>query len=288
MRKIFILFLVFTATFFMESCKEINDMKWWNSAHKNDRLLAKAGNRSLYMSDLENLLSNNARKDDSARLVNAYIDRWARESAMMLEAEKLVAKDANMDKMVNEYRASLLLAKYESNLIEMNVDTIINDAEIRDYYDHNKSKFELEQKIVRCHFVKIKKDTPKLKDAEKWWNSKKDSDFLAFKKFATTYAEKVILNDNVWYSLDDLNALLPKGSNIDSKKEVIIRGEKTDYNYFLRVLELVDKQTAPLDYVKDQIRKMIFHNRKAKKLDEQRRITYDKAVQQSNVKIYTQ
>jgi hypothetical protein len=288
MRKNYTLFLVLLATVIMVGCKEINNMNWFSKAHKNDRLLAKAGNRSLYMSDLENLLTNNARKEDSSRLVNAYIDRWARESAMMLEAEKLVAKDANIDKMVNEYRSALLLSKYESNLVEMNTDTTISNADIAAYYQRNKSKFELDQTIVRCYYVKVKKDTPKMKDAEKWWNSKKDNDFLAFKKFATTYAEKVILNDTIWYSLDDLNSLLPKGSKIDSKKDVIIRGEKTDYNYFVRVLELVDKQTAPIDYVKDQIRKMIFHNRKSEKLDEQRRITYDKAVQQSNVKIYTQ
>lgn len=285
MQKIYTLFFLCGVALCTIACKDIN---WWGNAHKNDKLLVKAGNRSLYMSDLDNLLTDNTGKTDSARLVNAYIDRWARESAMMIEAEKSVAKDANIEKMVTEYRASLLLAKYESNLAEQLVDTIVSTSEVNSYYDKNKSKFELEQKIIRCHYVKIRKDTPKIKDAEKWWSSKKESDMLAFKKYVNTYAEKVLLSDSTWYTLDDLNALLPKGSEISTKKETIIRGEKGDYTFFVRILELVEKQIAPLDYVKDQIKKMILHSRKSTKLDEQRRSTYDKAVQQNNIKIYAQ
>ena len=68
-------------------------------ADDNDRLLAQAFNKSLYLSELTGMVPENSSPEDSSLIVNAYIERWVRENLLMHEAEKNVPHDLNIDEL---------------------------------------------------------------------------------------------------------------------------------------------------------------------------------------------
>ena len=56
--------------------------------------------------------------EDSTLIINAYVERWVREQLLMQKAEENIPKDLNLNKLVNDYRESLILNNYERLLIE--------------------------------------------------------------------------------------------------------------------------------------------------------------------------
>ena len=121
----------------------------------NDRLLAKVHNKSLYLSDMEGMIPEGLSSEDSSLIINAFVERWARDAVMMYQAERNVPKDLNIDKLVRDYRASLLTNNYEKILVEQLLDSLVTQQELADFYELNKSQYQLEFDIVRGHFVKV-------------------------------------------------------------------------------------------------------------------------------------
>lgn len=85
-----------------------------NKNYANDKLLAKVYDKPLYLSELSDIFSDQTMsKADSNQLIANYVERWVRDNAIMYEAEKNVPKDLNLDKLVKNYRSSLVRSIYE-------------------------------------------------------------------------------------------------------------------------------------------------------------------------------
>ncbi|HNL38704.1 MAG TPA: hypothetical protein PKH43_06215 [Saprospiraceae bacterium] len=122
----------------------------------------------------------------------------------------------------------------------------------------------------------------------KLWNSRKDADEQRLDAFAQQWAALALMNREKWYRLDDVAALLPKGTlnsdNIDSRREGTV--SDGDFRYYYRVLEVVrGKEPAPFDYVRDQIANVILHKRKQELLERWKEDLYQKELQRENIKI---
>lgn len=90
---------------------------------QDDRLLATVFNRSLYLSDLDEMIPESASKQDSTLFINAFTERWVRENVLMHEAEVNIPQDLNIDRLVRDYRASLIKHNYEQILVELEMDS---------------------------------------------------------------------------------------------------------------------------------------------------------------------
>ncbi len=68
--------------------------------------------------------------EDSSLIINAYVERWIRETLLLLEAERNIPSDLNIDKLVRDYRASLVRHSYEQFLVEQLLDSTVTKAEL--------------------------------------------------------------------------------------------------------------------------------------------------------------
>lgn len=255
-----------------------------------DKILAKFRNKSLYLSELEGLIPNGSSGEDSVLIINAYVERWLRENILLQEAELNVPKDLNIDKLVRDYRASLLKHNYELILVNQLLDSVVTKAELDEFYEKNKDQFHLDEPILRAHFVKIPAAAPELAQFQKWWNNyEKPGNFPAIQEYSKTYASVAKLNDSVWYEINDLAADMPPGwltpSNTNSKKEFIQRDD--NFAYFFRVLDLINSNSVPpFSYVEDKARRVILHQRKQKLLDQKKEEMYERELRQNNIKVF--
>ena len=136
------------------------------------RVLAKVADRELRMSDLEGMFPEGTSKTDSATIMTAFVSRWVKDNLVMQEAEKNIPADVNIDKLVREYRSSLILNTYQQTLMSNSLDTAVSDQELRSFYETNKELYTLETPIMRCLFVKVPNTAPNIKDFEKWWDGR--------------------------------------------------------------------------------------------------------------------
>lgn len=249
-----------------------------------DPLLAKAYDKSLYLSDTEGLFPEGTSSEDSSLILNAYVQRWLRDQLLMYEAERNIPKDLNIDKLVRDYRASLVRYNFEKKIIAEKLDSSVSESELRAFYDAHPEQFQLENTILKCYFLKVPADAPQ-NELNKIWYAK-DRDKLG--NYAKQWATASLLDPARWYKLEEIAAFLPKGTlttdNVGSRRE----GTLNDggFRFYYRVLETVrGKETAPFDYVRDQALNIILHKRKRDLLEKWKEDLYQKELRRENVKI---
>lgn len=252
------------------------------------RVLAKIGERELKMSDLEGMFPEGTTKTDSATIITAFVNRWIKDNLVMQEAEQNIPADVNIDKLVREYRASLILNTYQQKLMANALDTAVSEQELRNFYETNKELYALETPIMRCLFVKLPNTAPEIKNFEKWWDGGKKEDKNKIYSYAENYASMFMLIDSAWHKADRIAVELPKGT-IDP--EDVSTGEYTrkdeNFSYFLKILKVKNKRdVAPFEFIRDQASKFILHQRKQKLIEDKREELFKRELQANNVKIF--
>lgn len=258
-----------------------------------DPMMAQVFDKKLFASEVNSVVPETMDSTDRILARNAYVDRWIKENVMLHEAEKNIPADLQIDKLVKDYQASLIMLQYEKSVVESLLDTVISDAELEAYYDANKSQYQLESTIVRCHLIKFPRslDDKTVKKIDSSWKGNKDSDFRDLVSLSTTFAETYYLSDSIWYKLDVISQEMPKGSiSLNAiRNNKVFQLTNDDYYYFLKILDVKDKtEIAPLAFIQEQASRVILHKRKIALLEKLREDLYQRAVSRNNIKIFTQ
>ncbi len=252
-----------------------------------DKPLARVFNRTLYLSEMDGMFPPG---EDSTLIINAYIERWIREALLLQEAERNIPSDLNIDKLVRDYRASLVRHSYEQFLVEQLLDSTVTKEELQAFYENNKEQYQLETPIMRCFFVKVPLPVYRGEELRRLWNSTRDEDYAKLVQFCSEFAESHLLEDSTWHKVEDIAAELPPGilspNNAGSKKEITLRDDK--YEYYLRILELKNRQEiAPFSYIEEQARRFILRSRIDRLLEDKKNEMYDIELRRGNVEIFS-
>jgi hypothetical protein len=248
-------------------------------------LLAKVYNKSLYRSEIEGVVPPGTSPEDSLLLVRAYIQRWVREQLLMYEAERNIPKDLNIDKLVRDYRASLVRFNFEEQIVAEQMDSTVTESELRAFYESNKDQFQLESTILKCQVIVIPYKAPQ-QEFNRLWYSKNPADEHRLRVLSKQWAKEALLDTERWHRLEEVSALLPRGTI--SSENVAPRREGTlsdgDFRYYYRVLDVVrGKETAPLEYVRDQATALILHRRKQELIERWKEDLYQQELRRRNI-----
>ena len=145
--------------------------------------------RDRYLSELDGMIPSDINQEDSLNIINAEVERWAREAVLMQEAEKNIPNDLNIDGLVRDYRASLIRHNYEKIWVEMKLDSSISELELNNYYEKNKEQYQLESSIFRCHIIKISLKAPNLNQLRIMWRSSDEKDMKKMKDYCDQNAD---------------------------------------------------------------------------------------------------
>lgn len=255
---------------------------------ENDRLLAKVHDKTLYISDMPGMFPSGINTEDSILIIDNYVRRWVRDAVLMHEAEVNVSQDLNIEKLVSDYRESLIKNNYERFLVSEMLDSIVTQKELLEYYEKNKQQFQLEASVMRSYFLKIPSNSTDKTKVKKWWESDRPQDFKMLKAWAAKNASVAFLNDSTWYKVSEVADFLPIGTltenNVTSKKEFTQKDGESDY--YFKLLEFVKrKEIPPLSYVEGQARKYILHKRQSKLLEETKEKMYNREMRDNNIQL---
>ena len=258
-------------------------------APNEDPLLARVHERELRLSELDGMFADNATAEDSSLVISAFTNRWCRDAALQWEAERNLPADFQIDRLVRDYRASLVSSHYEEVLASMKLDSSISRTELEEYYEAHKSQYQLERPIVRCLFIRVPYPLQDEATLQQLWNNGQVEDTAALAAFCDRFAELTLLDRAAWYGLDDIAAQLPEdvltAGNVDKKGEFSMR--EGSYRYYFRLLEVKPRlEIAPLSYVEAQARKVILHNRKRRVLEEAREEIFNRETRRNNIETF--
>ena len=122
---------------------------------KSDRVVvAECYGQKLYAEDLEGVVPADASRMDSIARVNAFVDSWIRTQLLIHQAEiNLPPEQLDFSRQLQDYRNSLTIYAYESQMIEQYLDTVVSEEEIADYYEGHKENFQLRATMVKAAYV---------------------------------------------------------------------------------------------------------------------------------------
>jgi len=238
--------------------------------------LVQAYDNVLYDKDIEDLLSGEESSEDSALIINAYIERWLRNQVMLYEAKNQIEDMERIDEMVEDYRRSLILYDYEEQLTTAMLDTIVDNEEVIDYYEENQKDFILNQRVLGLMWWKNGEIKETGIDIEVFRDSLRNKTHIL--------QEKDSLARLNYFSYRDIIRKFSE-VNPDELPENIFSVYKNGVEWRLLLLEEVPEgEIAPLLFVRDEIEKLILHRRKIKLLQKIKEDNYQKALKKNRIK----
>jgi len=252
-------------------------------------VVAKVYGNYLYESDLQGLVIGGVSKHDSLMLVNSFIDNWVRKQLLIRQAEKnLTSAQTNFKQKMEDYRNSLLIYNYETQLILEKLDTLINESEIEAYYENNKQNFELRHNMVKVVYAILPIES-KMKTA--FHSLMKDNlDLDSLDILAGTYAISYYNDTTSWIRFDDLLLQIPLQTyNQESflNNTSFVEIDEAPYSYLVHFNNfLTSEGVSPLEIEHDNIKNIILNKRKQALIKETHQGLYDKALREKVIEIF--
>ena len=261
------------------------------SAPAKQVLLAQVFDYKLYFDDIKDLMQGYANAEDSIQQVRSLTEHWVRDRLILVEAEKNFPKEANMNKLLEDYRQSLLRHFFEQRAIEERLDTVITEADLEKYYEANKEQHRLETGILRGYYFKIAKPLSRSDKILSWWKTFPQYHYDDVISYAAQRAKTNWADSTKWHEMHMVIQLFPEGtlspSSIRSNQGIM--KEDRDYVHLLYPLEVYyERDVAPLSTVKDQAARYIIHQRELELLERIKKEIYDRDIKHEQVKIFTE
>ena len=223
------------------------------NAEEESPLVARVYEHELHMDDLVGLVGEGVSGEDSAAIVDNYVDQWVRQTVMLSKAEKNVKDD--FSRQMNEYRNSLLIYAYERQIVEQLLDTVVTDAQMEEYYESHGSQFLLKSSIVKAVYVSAPKNNKadgKLK-ALVCKQSFRDEDIVEMQSLATNQSVVPLTTYN-------------EGLYLKQNRSIVLADDSL--RWYVRILDYkVTDEVSPFELQRDNIRAIILNHRKLEILD---------------------
>lgn len=245
----------------------------------------------LYADELQDVLPPDIGKMDSLTQVNAYIDSWIHRQILIHQAEiNLPAEQLDFTKQLQDYRNSLVIYAYETQMIEQYLDTVVSDEEIEAYYEEHKENFQLRSTMVKTAYVILNEECKSAKEFKKLMSARDTLDLVQLDALAEKEAVASFLDVDAWVRLEDLLAKIPLeifNSESFLKRNRFVSFEKDDLTYMVRFEDyLLEKSVSPLEIEREGIRNILLLKRKKELLSLMSSELYEKAKKEKVFEIY--
>jgi len=255
------------------------------------RPLAKVGDQTLYVDELMAALPQEISSTDSSLFADNFIRQWATKQLMVSRAElNLNSQQKDVSRQLEEYRQSLLIYLYQTEWVRQQMDTTVSTAEIEEYHAQHSKDFELQEDIVRALFIKLNLNDPEIDNLKKWIRKDDDPELRSvLEGYCSQHALSMHLNDQHWVPLEKLLGQLPISAGMtasQAKYRTFIEASDSTARYIIDIKELKQKgQTAPIDYVGNNIASVILNRRKLDLMRKLERDIYEQAVSKGKVEV---
>ena len=280
------LFFFFVFFIWLCSCKrvEINEMK---------DIVASVGEETLGRSDVTRLIPKGISSSDSLLMAESIIKKWVKDCLVFdVALRNLGSEKEEVDKLVEEYRRSLIRYRYQERLVEEKLQADIRESDKLSYYEENQDKFVLDKGLIKGLFLKIPIDAPGLSDVKKWYKS---IDVVSLEKIEKYSVQNAMIYDyfyDKWVDFDEVMENIPlqvSDPNAFLKANKVVEVSDSSYCYLLNIKEYLPVgDVAPYDYAGARIMEMLVNQRKVEFLRNFEDELYNDAIRNGNVKFYSE
>ena len=272
-------------TFLVTSCDYFR-------APREPKAIARVGKSYLYESDILNLVPKGTSEQDSIAIVKSFIGRWATQKLLFEAAEKNIGKDQldEFNVLIEQYKVDLYTKAYLENLVIRQVDTLVTDDQIVDYYNKNKQYFKNSSELVKLRYINLVKENPKFAKIKSKFSSFTKKDKKELEQMAVQF-KSYAFNDSIWVDINQVYEKIPF-INLENKQKYVSTGMNFQYPdsttiWLVKINNVLPKDSAtPSEFLKPTIKQIIINNRKLELINTlEKEITND-AIKDNKYEIY--
>ena len=280
-RYFYLIILIFS---FLSGCT------YFSKSSSGDGVIAKVGDKMLLRRELSTALRGGITKADSINQAKDYVQRWVKQELMLLLAEENLSDDQkDVQRELDEYRTSLIIHRYQQQLISQKLDTVVTSSDIRQFYDLHPERFILEQHIVKAIYIEVPKNVTKVDLLKRWMSTLDDKSRTELEKYSFQYATKFDYFNEQWIDFGQIRSRMPLSiTNSDAalRKNSFIETYEGNKYYLAAIKDFRLKgDKAPFEFVKDGIANLILNNRKMEFIEELQKNIYQKGKKENLFKI---
>lgn len=265
MRKLLYI-LSMVAVIITSSCA--NEQKQTDTTLDDD-VIAVVDGEELRVADVMRDMPAGITDADSVTFMRMYVDNWVLNRLKMKRAEEVLSSSEDIDRLVEGYRQSLMMRQLDQYYIDKMLDTEITDKQIAAYYRANSAAFKLDHNMVQGVVVKVPKsfrNTSTLTTAMR--NSASDGDWQELNALAEKHSLQVVNMAEQWVSYSDFLSNLPtersRSYNDLISKSTVQQMSSDDANFYFIITDRALKgEIAPLESVKEDIRRRLYAERRS-------------------------
>ena len=255
--------------------------------------VARVGEKVLLQTDIKQIVPLGLSPVDSAAIAGEYIKKWVRQELLIQKAnENLSAEQKDLTREIEEYRNSLIIYKYKNALLSEQMDTVVTQYQIEQYYNTNADNFKLTSNIVKGVFIKIPLGIAKPNELKKMIDDNSEQGITALKEYCIQFAVSFDFFTDKWVAFRMVRRYLP--TEIEDVSQVLKRNnliEQKDAGYYYMVSiqdYQLQNEPAPIEYVQDNIRDLILNQRKIQFLQQIEENVYKEGLRQNKFKIFVE
>lgn len=261
-------------------------------APKEPKAIARVGKKYLYQEDILDLVPKGTSKNDSIAIVKSFIDRWATQQLLFEASERNLSNEkvTSFNELMEQYKVDLYTKAYLEELVIRQVDTVVTEEQIEDYYLKNKQYFKNATELVKLRYINLVKENPKFSKIKSKFSSFTKKDRKELEQLAVQF-KSYAFNDSIWVDINQVYEKLPF-LNIENKSKYISSGINFQYPdsttiWLVKVNKVLPKDSAtPLEFLKPTIKQIIINNRKLELVNTiEKEITND-AINDKKYEIY--
>ena len=241
-----IVFMFLTFVVLLGACKGSQP------ADTTDVLVSVKG-RTLNRSEVNKLIPRGISSADSLLLAEGFTKKWVKDVLVYdVALRNLGDEKEEVDKLVEEYRRSLVRYRYQERLVEEKLKTDIRESDKLNYYEENQKKFILDKGLIKGLFLKIPVDAPGLTDVKKWYKSTDVASLEKIEKYSVQNATIYEYFYDKWVDFDEVMDNIPihvSNPNAFLKANKYVEVADSSYCYLLNIKEyLPSGSVEPYDY----------------------------------------
>ena len=256
-------------------------------------VLVRVKDRTLKRSEVVSLIPRGASSADSLLLAESFVKKWVKDALVYEVAQRNLGNEKEeVDKLVEEYRHSLVRYRYQERLIKEKLSADIRESDKLNYYEENQKKFTLDKALIKGLFLKIPVDAPGLSDVKGWYKSTSEASLEKIEKYSVQNAAIYDYFYDKWVDFDEVMDNIPvhvSNPNAYLKANKFVEVADSSYCYLLNIKEyLSEGSVAPYDYASSQITEMLINQRKVDFLKTFEEELYKDGIRGGDVKFYTE
>lgn len=170
-------------------------------------VVASIGSQVLTRTELLEEMPGGMTPDDSVHFVNAYINNWI-DGKLVSEVATGEIDMTDIDRMVDEYRNTLIMQEYRRRMFETHASAIPEDT-IRAYYNTHKDDFVLDRPMVKGTYLKVRDDARNLSILRRLYRSDKPADADKLEKEVLSSAVHYDYFRDRWVDWEQIETRIP-------------------------------------------------------------------------------